>query len=389
MPKIVKKYGKITLILGLILMLVVVYGLIPSAKAADLTKERDTLSDSRPSQISQHTVIFRATTAVPLSGHVIVDFPDGFSTPSMDYTDVAIYWDASDPPTTECTMAAACDATHCCATITSGTDTVDITLKSGAGISADDYVKVVIGDGASGGWEDITNPTAATYTVDLTTQNASAVNIDTGKCMVAIISGVTVSATVSETLSFAIDLVTNANCDTSFSVLGGPDSTATTVPFGTLAAVDTFYHACQDLTLSTNATNGYAITVQELTNLRDTAISKNIADSTGDNGTMTESTSDTWATATGNDGFGYSCANNAGGGTDCAFTYTNYRQFACTGSDANCDPGSGAETPQTVMSNANPVSGSSSRIEYKLSVSGTQQAGTYSNTIVYIATPTY
>ena len=51
--------------------------------------------------------------------------------------------------------------------------------------------------------------------------------------------------------------------------------------------------------------------------------------------------------------------------------------------------GSGGETAQNVMTKASPANGDVARVEYKLSISGTQAAGTYSNTVTYIATPTF
>ena len=385
MPKIVKKYGKITLVLGLILVLVVMHVMITSVQAADLTKERDTLSDSRPSVISKHTVIFRATTAVPLSGHVIVDLPDAFTTPAMDYTDVAIYWDASDPPTTECVMAAACGAANCCVTVTTATDTVDITLKSGAGITAADYVKVVIGDGAAGGWEDITNPTAATYTIDLTTQTAGQASIDTGKCMVAIIAGVTVSVTVAESLSVTVNAVTPTDCTTT----DGTEvtTTSTTVPFATVTP-EAFYDGCQRVDVGTNAANGYGATVQKTQLL--TCSSYTIADGSCDGGGSPCSTTTAagWATAS-NNGFGYCMDDVAGNAAETADA--NWATYYCGAATQYFKLiGTLAANAKTIMSSAGPVSGDQSYIGYRLSVDAAQTACTpYETVISYVVTPTY
>ena len=52
MPKIIKKFGKKTFILGLILLIVLgIIFRIPKAKSAALTKESDTLSDSRQNTV--------------------------------------------------------------------------------------------------------------------------------------------------------------------------------------------------------------------------------------------------------------------------------------------------------------------------------------------------
>jgi hypothetical protein len=237
----------------------------------------------------------------------------------------------------------------------------------------------------------ITNPTSeGTYYARAATYSDTSCStvVDSGVTAFAIVYGVTVSATVSETLNFAISAVTNSNCNAYFGTVSGPDSTASTVAFGTLASTNTFYHACHDLTVSTNAGSGYAVTAQETTSLYESANGKTIDDSTGDSGSMSETATSTWATATNHPGFGYACANISG--SDCSMTATSwYRQFACVGTDAQCDPGTGGETPQQVMANSGAVNAKQSRIEYKLTIDGTQEAGAYSNTIVYIATPTY
>lgn len=401
MPKIIKKHGKTALVLALILVLVAIYGLIPLARAASLTKERDTLSDSRPSTIAMHTVIFRATTAVPLSGHVIVDLPDGFITPAGDNTDVAIYFDAADPPTTECAMAAACDGTHCCVTFTPATDTIDITLWSGSGITAGHYVKVVIGDGvAASGWEDITNPTVGTYDVDITTQNASAEGIDAGKAKVAVIAAVQVTATVAEYLGFTIANVAAASCvdisgATDRSDQAGHDDDL--VPFGTITP-ETFYFSCQSLAITTNAPTGYTCTVQETDQLK-TAGATEFPDGDCNAGTCTATSVGLWTTAT-EGGFGY-CMDDVTG--NAALT-TDASDDAGTGATdwlvANqCDdatpnfkifPEKAVTSPDTeaVMKSYTPVA-DVSYIAYKINALITQAVGDYSNYSIFVATPTY
>ncbi len=389
MAKQIKKYGKKALVFALIILLVGMYVTIPVGEAVDLTKERDTLSDSRPSVISSHTVIFKATTAVPLSGHVIIDLPATFTTPAMDFSDVAIYWDSSDPPTTACTMAASCSATDCCVTVTEAEDKIDITLKSGAGIVLDDYVKVVIGDGAAAGWEDITNPTAGSYDVDIITQNASAVEIDTGKAMVYVIAGVTVSATVSESLTFARVGLVGGSCTGDTGTIDATIDTsgdADTVPFGTLGT--NFTVACQQLTVTTNAANGYVVTEQEDDQLKfdSTELADTICDANAC--PIASSNAAAWTDTSTVSGFGHGCEKSSGNDVVCVAAYDvwssnkYYRQFA---SIADADS---AQTLMSYTSGAQTVS-DVAIIHYKIKASSFQAAGTYQNAIVYIATPTY
>jgi hypothetical protein len=375
MAKIVKKYNKAALLLALILVLVGIYWLIPLAKAGTVSSRSDTLSDSRPTTAANHVIQFTTATTVHASDTITVTFAASFNMGTVNFTDIDVKDGAS-----ELTLAAAPGngGGSALGAVIAG-QVLTITENDTDTILAGHVVNIEIGTNATGGDQQITNPDAEiTYSITI-----GGTFGDTGTIQVAILSGVTVTATVAESLTFAIAAVTNDLCDADTAPLGGPDSTATTVPFGTLT-INTFYHACQDLTISTNATSGYSITGQEQTNLMSGA--STIDDSQGDNTLMTEAVSDTWATAT-NNGFALSCVNKTG--TDCVFAYANYRQFACVGSDAQCDISAGGETAGSVMTNAGPVSSKQGRVEYKISVGGTQQAGDYTNTIVYIATPTY
>jgi len=146
--------------------------------------------------------------------------------------------------------------------------------------------------------------------------------------------------------------------------------------------------------VTTNASAGYVLTTQETTNMQ--YVSTNLIDTTCDGGTCSQITADDWATASANQGLGHTCTNTTG--TPCNTVYTAaagicvtppcYRQFACVGSDANCDPGTGLETAETFMSSSGPAA-DAGKVHYKISINSTQAAGLYQNTIVYIVTPTY
>jgi len=235
----------------------------------------------------------------------------------------------------------------------------------------------------------VANPSAAgtffARTATYSDAEGCETSVDTGTAAFAIISGVTVSATVAESLSLAIVAVTEANCDATYGDVDGVDSTAATIPYGTLPNTNTFYHACQDIHIATNGGGGYTMTGQETTELRDSVNNVNIADSTGDTGSMTESVTSDWETAT-NNGFGYACSNL--NGNNCSMTSaSSNRQFACVSAVAAECP-SVSEAAVSVMATTSAVS-ATSRIRYKLTVSDTQRAGTYQNIIVYIATPTF
>jgi len=382
MAKVIKKHGKTVLIIGLSITLLAMYLLIPQAQAVGTISARKiTISDSRPTETGV-TYTFTGTHSGDTVKCLELSFcttatgdctgPTGFTAANGVVNDSGwVSWDVI------------------------GTDRWD----TGSFIAT--RVRYTYATGQAGGagyafsTATITNPTnEETYyarAVSYSDANC-ATAVDSGVTAFAIVYGVTVSATVSETLDFAISAVANADCSTYFGVLDGPASTASTVAYGTLTSPNTFYHGCNDLTVSTNAGSaGYGVTVQETTSLLESG-GKTIDDSTGDSNSMDETTTSTWATAANNPGFGYACGNVSG--TDCLMTSTSwYKQFACKGTQgseaATCDPGAGSETSQTVMLNGGAVNASQVRIEYKLTIDGIQEAGAYSNTIVYIATPTY
>jgi len=182
--------------------------------------------------------------------------------------------------------------------------------------------------------------------------------------MVAIIEGVAVSVTIDESLSFSIAGVTNTAC-TEGGTATQVTTTAITVPFGSSGlAANTFYKGCHDLTVSTNAASGYSVTNEVNTSLLrpgtdsgDKTIDNAICDDGSCTAVIGTATTTPWATATAN-GFGYTCS-----GTACNAEFnaaSEFNRFVCTGSDANCEPGSGGEAVAantTSITSATAVSG--------------------------------
>jgi len=386
--------GKVSLSVVLIVSLLALTGVFVltknrnTAKATAIQSASDTLNNSAPSATSNHTIQFTLGEALDAGESITVTFPVGFATTTgLDFNDFDL---ATGTITGDETLGNTASGDTWGATTTgTGAGTTTITFTSGSRtIATNTVVYIQIGNNATAGAAGdsyIQNPTksAAAGTADVYTVSIAGTNPNSGNMLIAIVEGVAVSVTIDESLSFAVTSTLNADCDTKFSTLAGPDSTASTVPFGTVTSANTFYHACQDLSVSTNASSGYAVTTQTNTSLKTGAgvlINNGICD-----GTCTETATDTWGTAT-NNGFAYSAT-----GTDSAFagTATDYRTFACTGATTtDCLPG-GGETAQNIMTNSAPVNNSTATIEYKLSFSGTQAAGTYSNTVTFIATPTF
>lgn len=208
---------------------------------------------------------------------------------------------------------------------------------------------------------------------------------------IGVIESVRVTATVDPTITFSIaGVASGANpCGT-----GTPNQTdidTTTgvnaplaVPFGTLS-LNTFKDAAHLLTVSTNAANGYVVTAQENDQLgKDGGTTPFIPDTDGDNGTATETTADTWDTATGNPGFGYTLKSVSG--TTVPFTSTgatfNTRRFPSI-----ADPDS--PLVATIMSNTTVANSDQANVCYRITVDATQAAGDYENQVTYTATASF
>ncbi len=153
----------------------------------------------------------------------------------------------------------------------------------------------------------------------------------------------------------------------------------TQIDFGILSATNPVTRT-NSLTISNGSAGGYTLTASENHQLLLPDSGSLIPDTTCDDGICSQSASAAW-TSTLTYGFGYRCDNISG--TDCASGFaatTFYKQFA----DA-----SKSETAQTVMSGTNAGEDIQSDITYKVNISGSQAAGTYTNVVTYIATPTF
>jgi hypothetical protein len=135
--------------------------------------------------------------------------------------------------------------------IQSGTDVI------GAGATVTIEIGTNATSGASGS-NQITNPAVAT-SYEITVAVGDTPN-DTGATRVAIVDAVTVTAAVETLFDFTVTGVADGTLVNTADTTGG-DTTATAIPFGVLVA-DTASTAAQDLQVSTNAANGFVVTVQ-------------------------------------------------------------------------------------------------------------------------------
>ena len=124
----------------------------------------------------------------------------------------------------------------------------------------------------------------------------------------------------------------------------------------------------QSLTVSTNSVNGYTVYASYSAQLND-GNGHTIADHTGTNG------SPATFPASGTSAFGYQSGSSSLSGTGTRFTGNKWAKFETWGYE--------------VARATTKVSSDVTNIGIQAGVSATQEAGTYTTTIIYVATPTY
>jgi len=226
-----------------------------------------------------------------------------------------------------------------------------------------------------------------TFIIDHLQSDYTALDTTTGKIVVQ--EAVRVTATVEPTIEFTIASVGvgATPCGVSTAVT----TTAATVPLGTLS-ITSFTAAAQQLTVSTNAASGYAVTLIEDDQLdKAGATAPFIPDSTGDGANMTHTAKADWDDASDDDakGFGYSLHN-----IDC--TTTCSLAFNYNDGDGNCSGTTycGKQVPatadtdvaQTIFSSTSVANAEDVYMCYKAVISATQAAGDYENYITFVAT---
>lgn len=223
---------------------------IQFADAANVTSFSDTLSDSAPSTVSNHEITFTTPTGIANGETVTLDFSDGpFVIGSVDETDI-------DVATTSDFVVGngTCGAQEVAASFSGTTLTLEFCSGNGGSVPANGTTTIEIGLNADGGDQQLTNPAAGSYQIVM-----GGTQTDSGETRVAIVDTVTVTASVDTLFTFAVQGVAGGTLVNTADTTGG-DTTATAIPFGELTA-DTASTAAQTLGVTTNAANGFVVTV--------------------------------------------------------------------------------------------------------------------------------
>lgn len=346
-----------------------------TAEAANLTYVKDTLSDSAPGSLSDHEIQFLSPTGVSAGQTITVTFPNGFNigTSSVNFADIDLVVGVTDQ-TLAATPAAGVWG------VSTSSQTLIFT-SSDSTVAPNATVTIKIGENATGGAanDQITNPTATTsYEFTVTAGTA-----DSGQYRVAIINNVLVTANVDTTLTFTVSGTAQGTTVNGSGTTTSTTTTSTALPFGTLAA-NVSKTLAQDLTVSTNARNGYVVTVEQDANL----LSSTGADIDGFiDGAYTD-TPAAWQAP----------ANNIG-------NENTWGHWGLTSDDTSL-LGAGIDfaanqwvaastTPRAVMAHNGPADGvtdniGAAQVGYQIQITALQEAGDdYSTTLTYIATPTF
>ncbi|USN92166.1 MAG: hypothetical protein H6782_04810 [Candidatus Nomurabacteria bacterium] len=348
-------------------------GAYTTAQAANLTLISNTLSDSDLSVAAGHTIAFTipAGSAYTNTGNIVITFPSG---PGTGFTGVAASVQG-DYTVTVNGGAAAIDFFDSTGQV--------VTMSLDTSATAGQEIVVALDAGV------VTNPdTAGSAEFVVTTDDG-----DTGKTRVALIDNVLVTAIVQTSFDFTITGLATSTAVNGTTTTGS--TTATLIPFGVLVAGQTKTLA-QRLNVTTNAANGYVVTVEQDANLQsstgadiDGFIDGAYTDTPTDwnsnlpsNSLLNENTWGHWG-ITSSDG------NLFGAGT--AFTGANQYIAAST-------------TPRVIMAHNDPSNGSNSvggtdattddegqtLIGYQIQITPLQEAADdYNTTLTYIATPTF
>jgi hypothetical protein len=332
------------------------------ADAANITTVSDVLSDSAPSANSNHTITFTTPSGVDNGDSIVISF-DNFDVSGVDEDDMDLLVNDSNVA-----------ASNWAGSFVGN----DLTIVMGTAIAPAAEVTILVGLHATNEGSptaQIGNPAGeGSYELGFTVGDD-----DSGWTRVVILSGVEVSAAVDTIFTFTVAGLPAGSAVNGVTTSGATGSTS--IPFGTLVANDASTTA-QQLTVSTNAANGYTVTVQ---------VDQQLESSTGavidgfSNGSYTN-TPTTWQVPSAT--LGVPATYGHWGITSNDATTTRSAEF-----DSN-EWVSASTSPIVVMSHDGPANGTGhqarANVGYQVEISSLQEAGDdYQAVVTYVATPTF
>jgi len=361
------KKQKRVLVPILIFMIIIMYGFLPPVFQAvaynSIFHAADLMSDTDLGQTATHTFTFETASSTPAGGYWDIVFPTGPGFSGLATTSVT------------CAYGAAGITEQ----IVGNNDTVRC-LFAGSQTATSSQVVVT----------DVVNPTVENeYGIWIYNYDDTGTLRDRVRVWVGIFSDVWMTATVNSSLDFVI-----SGTSTGATVSGETctqDSTATTTPFGDLSA-GVPSTVCQTLNVTTNADDGYTVTVFQDHELEsDSGSNINSFNNSQDN---TGSTTPELWTQPLNQLDNYHTYGHMGLHTDDSDLQdygTGYEDFNSGGA---LYAGLNSSDPMPIMHHTGPSDGTTqnvgvTHIIYKAEIGSLQEAGDYESTLTYICTPTF
>ena len=351
-------------------------GFPQNAEAANVTSFSDLLTDSNPGSVSNHTISFAMPNGMLIGETFVITFPAGFTLGAVSTGDLDLVIAGAGEQTLATTTAAAGTWG-----VVMGAQTISFETPTDGGVASSATATIEIGTNATAGetgQNQISNPTAGSHEITVT-----GTMVDSGRTRVAIIDNVLVTAEVTTTFDFVI----NGRASTTI-VNGSPtstatDTTATALPFGVLSS-DVSKTLGQHLQVTSNAINGFVVTIEQDNNLQ----SSTGADIDGFiDGAYTD-TPTGWVDPT----EGIANENTWG---HWGLT-TEDTDLEGAGTDFAADQWVAASTtPRAIFAHDGPSDGATSgvgstTVGFQAQISPLQEAGDdYSTILTYIATPTF
>ena len=343
------------------------------AEAANVSNYSVTLSDSAPSAAADHTIEYTATDGLAAGETIVVTYPSGFDLTGVTEADIDLSVAGSDQ-----TIAATASGATWGAVVDDGTKTITITSDT-ATISGGAVVEILVGTNADSGTNQISNPgTEGSFDIELASGST-----DEGTTMVVILQSVEVTAAVDTIFTFSVSGVASGETVNGETTTGG--ATTTTIPFGTLDAGQATTTA-QLLSVNTNASNGYVVTVQVDGGLR-SSTGAEIAGFV--EGSYTD-TPATWSSPSGTVGTPATYGHWGITTDDYDTGVRGVNEFSGTNQWIGA-----TTTPRAVMGNDGPVNGSgagvgTTTVGHRVEITALQAAADdYATTLTYVATPTF
>lgn len=338
--------------------------------AANLIQLSDLVSDSVSDQPSNHTIDFIIPNGMVSGQTLDVTFEAGFDLSSLAAGDVDVAINGAGTTT----AAAAGAGTFGLTLATPDAQSFRLTSPTD-NVASSSRLTIRVGDHTLAGANQIVNPTATTsYTVDI-----GGTAPDSGQTQVAITDAVLVTAEVQTTFDFVVNGTPSGFTIPGVATTTDANTTSATLPFGVLSA-DTSKTLAHQLNVTTNAANGFVVTVEQSQDLQSStgAIIDSFTDGTyvdtptawtapGDNIAL-DSTWGHWGLTSDDDDY------NSG---------TNDRWVAAS------------TTPRQVFAHNGSADGitndvGSTTVGYQIQITPLQEAGNdYNTTLTYIATATF